>query len=248
MNVARLDFAPVVQRVLTAFAGHPLLERLFFASLELAVLALLVFAAIRIGRIRSPRLAALLWLLVLGKPLVSLAVGSPFHLFRMEVPAVVAAAPAPLEMATSSDPQVPAAAPSSIEVRLATLSAWTRKWPAVRGGPRMSSQEATPTPSTPPVASAVPVPASPAPPTPPWSPVPWIPGNLADGRGLLCGQLARRPRAGMAARPHSARPKPVCRIATRRLPPTWASNGPPRSGSPTRWKVRPSSARSSARS
>src|SRR5580692_4577100 len=112
MNVARLDFAPVLQRLLTPFAGHPLLERLFFGSLELAVLALLVLAAIRIGRIRSPRLTALLWLLVLGKPLVSLAIGSPFHLFRMEVPAAVVAAPAPLAPAARTDPQ-PAFATSS---------------------------------------------------------------------------------------------------------------------------------------
>src|SRR5580692_1700975 len=105
MNVARLDFAPVLQRLLAPFVGHPLLERLFFASVELAALALLVFAAIRVGRIRSPRLTALLWLLVLGKPLASLVVGSPFHLFRMEVPVAVVAAPAPLAPAAPTDPQ-----------------------------------------------------------------------------------------------------------------------------------------------
>jgi beta-lactamase regulating signal transducer with metallopeptidase domain len=198
MNVARLDFAPVLQRVLTAFAGHPLLERLFFASLELAVLALLVFAAIRIGRIRSPRLAALLWLLVLGKPLVSLAVGSPFHLFRMEVPAVVAAAPAPLEMATSSDPQVPAAAPSSIEVQASLPVGLDEEMAGAPAAPM--SQEATstpiPSPGTPSVASTAAVPAHPAPPSPPWSPVPWILGIWLTGVACFAGlSLVDRARA-----------------------------------------------------
>ncbi len=54
-----------------------LLQRLFFASLELAALALVVVLLIRLGRIRSPRLACLLWLVVLIKPIVSLAFGSP---------------------------------------------------------------------------------------------------------------------------------------------------------------------------
>lgn len=54
-----------------------LLQRLFFASLELAGLALVVLLLVRIGRIRSPRLICWLWLVVLIKPIVSLAVGSP---------------------------------------------------------------------------------------------------------------------------------------------------------------------------
>ncbi len=49
--------------------------RLFAASLELAVLAAIVALGIRLMRLRSPRTIALLWLLVMAKPLVSLFVG-----------------------------------------------------------------------------------------------------------------------------------------------------------------------------
>jgi len=49
--------------------------RLLAASLELAVLAAFVGAGARLLRLRSPRLVALLWLLVMVKPLVSLAAG-----------------------------------------------------------------------------------------------------------------------------------------------------------------------------
>src|SRR6185436_9574220 len=68
-------------------AGHPLLERLFFASLELAILAVAMALVIRALRIRSPRLVALLWLLVLAKPVASLAIGTPLHVMQFEVPA-----------------------------------------------------------------------------------------------------------------------------------------------------------------
>jgi beta-lactamase regulating signal transducer with metallopeptidase domain len=51
-------------------------ERLIAASIETAIAALIVLAAgALIGR-RSPRLAALLWLAVLAKPLLTLAIGS----------------------------------------------------------------------------------------------------------------------------------------------------------------------------
>lgn len=56
---------------------NPLLARLFFASIEVTVLALAVAAMIRLARIRSPRVISLLWLVVLVKPIVSLALGSP---------------------------------------------------------------------------------------------------------------------------------------------------------------------------
>jgi len=56
---------------------NPLLARLFFASIEVTVLALAVAMLIRLARIRSPRVIALLWLVVLVKPVVSLALGSP---------------------------------------------------------------------------------------------------------------------------------------------------------------------------
>jgi beta-lactamase regulating signal transducer with metallopeptidase domain/protocatechuate 3,4-dioxygenase beta subunit len=70
----------------TLVSSHPFLERLFFASVEFVALAAVVYLAIRVGRIRSARLASLLWLVVLAKPIVSLAIGSPLPLVRLEVP------------------------------------------------------------------------------------------------------------------------------------------------------------------
>jgi beta-lactamase regulating signal transducer with metallopeptidase domain/protocatechuate 3,4-dioxygenase beta subunit/5-hydroxyisourate hydrolase-like protein (transthyretin family) len=95
MNAAQISTTNALGAFLAIVAGHPLLERLFFASLELAALAVLVYAAIRIGRIRSARLASILWLLVLAKPLVSLAIGSPVPLVRMHIPEVAVVVPAP---------------------------------------------------------------------------------------------------------------------------------------------------------
>jgi len=73
-----------------------LLQRLFFASLELAALALVVVLLVRLGRIRSPRLASLLWLVVLIKPIVSLAFGSPVAVGLLDP-----ATPQPVEVAQS---------------------------------------------------------------------------------------------------------------------------------------------------
>jgi hypothetical protein len=67
----------IVLMLRSALAENRLLERLFFASLELVVLVLVVLLLVRLARIRSPRLVHLLWLVVLIKPIVSLAVGSP---------------------------------------------------------------------------------------------------------------------------------------------------------------------------
>ncbi len=50
-------------------------ERLIGATVDLIVLAALVWGALRLLRPRSPRLVALLWLLVMVRPLVGLAVG-----------------------------------------------------------------------------------------------------------------------------------------------------------------------------
>ena len=71
---------------LAAVDAHPLLERLFFASTELAVLALAVVLAITVLRIRSPRACAMLWLIVLAKPIVTLAFGAVIPVFRLAPP------------------------------------------------------------------------------------------------------------------------------------------------------------------
>jgi beta-lactamase regulating signal transducer with metallopeptidase domain/protocatechuate 3,4-dioxygenase beta subunit len=86
--------ADTLQSSLTLCSSSPLLERLFSSSVELVGLATLVYVAIRVGRIRSARLAALLWLVVLAKPIVSLAIGSPLPLVRMELqPPAIATQP-----------------------------------------------------------------------------------------------------------------------------------------------------------
>ena len=55
---------------------NPLIQRLFFASIEITALAFVVAVLVRVARIKSPRVIALLWLLVLVKPVASLVVGS----------------------------------------------------------------------------------------------------------------------------------------------------------------------------
>ena len=70
------------------FTENLLLQRLFFASVELAGLALVVVLTMRLARIRSPRLISLLWLVVLIKPIASLAVGSPLPIVLLEASAL----------------------------------------------------------------------------------------------------------------------------------------------------------------
>ena len=94
---------------------HVLLRRLFFATLELAVLAPLVMVLIRVARIRSPRVIALLLLVVLVKPVVTLSVGSPLGIGLFEVPVL---ATEPVE-AVAPDPAAEgadAAAPADVVV------------------------------------------------------------------------------------------------------------------------------------
>lgn len=66
-----------------------LVDRLFWASIEMVMLASVVWMSLRLFRGLSPRARALLWLLVIVKPLVALSVGAPVPIFRvsMEQPA-----------------------------------------------------------------------------------------------------------------------------------------------------------------
>jgi hypothetical protein len=66
-----------------------LVDRLFWATFEMAILASVVWMAFRLFRGLSPRARALLWLLVLVKPIVAPAFGAPVPIFRvsMEQPA-----------------------------------------------------------------------------------------------------------------------------------------------------------------
>jgi len=72
--------------LLASLADHPLLARLCMASLELALLSLGLAAFLRLRPVRSPRLASLLWLVVLVKPIVTLAAGPPIVVWRIEAP------------------------------------------------------------------------------------------------------------------------------------------------------------------
>src|SRR5262245_37791991 len=69
-----LDF---VQTLREAIFANPLLARLFMTSIELIVLFAIVEAVIRLGRIRAPCVRALLWLVVLAKPVLGLVIGTP---------------------------------------------------------------------------------------------------------------------------------------------------------------------------
>jgi beta-lactamase regulating signal transducer with metallopeptidase domain len=98
--------------LLGILSQEPLVGRLFFASVEMAVIAGLLWLVIRVGRLRSPRLISVLWLVVLAKPLVALGVGTLLPVFEVEAPPVVmtvaaeGAAP-PLLPADRTDPSDP---------------------------------------------------------------------------------------------------------------------------------------------
>lgn len=71
-----------------SFAGL-VSQRLLLVSLEVILLAGLVWAFIRLFRVRSPRLKAFLWLLVLAKPLFGLVIGTPVPVHQFQAPAVL---------------------------------------------------------------------------------------------------------------------------------------------------------------
>ena len=79
--------------------------RLLGASLDVALLAVVVWAAVRVLRPR-PRIAALLWVLVLVKPLAGLVAGAPLVLdLRLPMPEIVReASEANLEIETRQLP------------------------------------------------------------------------------------------------------------------------------------------------
>jgi beta-lactamase regulating signal transducer with metallopeptidase domain len=78
---------------MAAIADNALLARLVGVSIELALLACAVGLLIRLLRLRAPRVRALLWLLVLAKPIVGLAIGTPLPVVRFHAQGVVGAMP-----------------------------------------------------------------------------------------------------------------------------------------------------------
>lgn len=105
---------PVFAEVLSS----PLCERLVQASVELAILALLVWGAIRLLRIRTARACALLWLLVMAKAVVGPIYSGPVQVASVplappaSVVGVGSAAPAgmPESAATPGSPEASATA------------------------------------------------------------------------------------------------------------------------------------------
>jgi beta-lactamase regulating signal transducer with metallopeptidase domain len=79
----------ILQSILRMSSDYPLLDRLFLVSGELIFLALGVWLLIRLLRVRAPRVRALLWLLVLAKPILGLAVGTLLPLVQFSPPAVI---------------------------------------------------------------------------------------------------------------------------------------------------------------
>ena len=91
-------------------------------SIELAALAVLVLVASRLLPIKSPALRHLLWAVVLLKPLVAIAVSSPYTLFTPLVPLVEPSwnslAFSPVEHPTVQVAASPTIATSSVPILL----------------------------------------------------------------------------------------------------------------------------------
>ena len=94
-------------------------------SIELAALAVLVLVAGRLLPIKSPALRHLLWAVVLLKPLVAVAISSPYSLFTPLVPSVDtdwnSPAFSPVEHPTVQVATSPAIAASSVQL---TTAGW----------------------------------------------------------------------------------------------------------------------------
>jgi beta-lactamase regulating signal transducer with metallopeptidase domain len=96
--------------------SNPLLARLAFVSIELALLSVGVALLICLLRIRAPRVRALLWLLVLAKPILGLTIGTPLPLFHLQTAQPVAAvAPVAPEPSRETALDMPVVAHSAAE-------------------------------------------------------------------------------------------------------------------------------------
>ena len=94
-------------------------------SIELAALAVLVLVASRLLPIKSPALRHLLWAIVLLKPLVAIAISSPYTLFTPLVSLVESSrdafAPLPVEHPTVQVAASPTIATGSVQL---TIAGW----------------------------------------------------------------------------------------------------------------------------
>ena len=73
-------------RLIGIISRELFLERLFTISLEFAVLTVIVWIMIRLMRIKQPRFIALLWLVVMIKPIIGLCIGTQIPLFKIIKP------------------------------------------------------------------------------------------------------------------------------------------------------------------
>ena len=97
-------------------------------SIELAALAVLVLVASYLLPIKSPALRHLLWAVVLLKPLVAIAVSSPYTLFTPFVP-LVEPSPDTLTFSPVEHPTVQVAASPTIATSSVPLT--TAGWGAI---------------------------------------------------------------------------------------------------------------------
>ena len=108
--------------------GSQLLRWFGQLSIELAALAVLVLVASRLLPIKSPALRHLLWAIVLLKPLVSIAVSSPYTLFTPLV-SLVEPSQDPLAFSPIEHPTVQVAASPTIATSSVQLT--TAGWGAI---------------------------------------------------------------------------------------------------------------------
>jgi len=112
-----MNASDAYQTLVSITSENWLIERLFFASLEFAALALFLGSLVFFLRLRSARLISLLWLLVLTKPLVSLAIGSPVPVVQLLAPPSRELSTMPVETVDLTNQRVPQKTP--VEIRFA---------------------------------------------------------------------------------------------------------------------------------
>jgi len=105
-----------LEELLTALSNNVVLERLFFTSIELAVLAFAVWLITRVKLARSPRVIAILWFAVMARALTGLVMTPPLALAlidRPDTPIARPSSPIP-ELPKDETPRPPSTAATQI--------------------------------------------------------------------------------------------------------------------------------------
>ena len=104
--------------------GHELVRLLGPLSLEMVILTIVILAAIRLMRIRSPALRHLFWLLLLLKPVSSFLIASPMTLYAFARPYLVGSASRPADNSgmTVLPPGLSATTPTVAHLAPATVA------------------------------------------------------------------------------------------------------------------------------